>query len=144
MKSNELDLALPHKVADLTLAEWGRKEIGLAEREMPGLMAIRRKHGPRKPLAGLKITGSLPAAAGSSFSVPASIINTLFTTGVPVQAQLAGPIESVTFLHGWLYAIDRDPGGGRLPRLLRIHPLDGSVRLVVGLPASARALARDY
>ena len=59
MKDYELNLSLPHKVADLTLAEWGRKEIGLAEREMPGLMAIRRKHGPGKPLAGLKITGSL-------------------------------------------------------------------------------------
>ena len=59
MKDYELDLSLPHKVADLPLAAWGRKEIGLAEREMPGLMAIRRKHGPGKPLAGLKITGSL-------------------------------------------------------------------------------------
>jgi adenosylhomocysteinase len=59
MKSYELDLGLSHKVADLALADWGRKEIGLAEKEMPGLMAIRRQHGPRKPLAGLKITGSL-------------------------------------------------------------------------------------
>jgi adenosylhomocysteinase len=59
MKNYELDLGLPHKVADLALADWGRKEIGLAEKEMPGLMSIRRKHGPRKPLAGLKITGSL-------------------------------------------------------------------------------------
>jgi adenosylhomocysteinase len=59
MKSYELDLSLPHKVADLALAEWGRKEIGLAEKEMPGLLSIRRKHGPRKPLAGLQVTGSL-------------------------------------------------------------------------------------
>jgi adenosylhomocysteinase len=59
MSSYELDLGLPHKVADLALADWGRKEIGLAEKEMPGLMAIRRRHGPRRPLAGLKITGSL-------------------------------------------------------------------------------------
>ncbi len=59
MKSYELETGLPHKVADLSLADWGRKEIGLAEKEMPGLMAIRRKYGPRKPLAGLKITGSL-------------------------------------------------------------------------------------
>jgi adenosylhomocysteinase len=46
MKSYELDLGLTHKVADLALADWGRKEIGLAEKEMPGLMAIRRKHRP--------------------------------------------------------------------------------------------------
>ena len=59
MKSYELDLGLPHKVADPALAEWGRKEIGLAEKEMPGLMAIRRKYGPSRPLAGLKVTGSL-------------------------------------------------------------------------------------
>jgi len=55
----QLDLSLPHKVADLSLADWGRREIELAEREMPGLMAVRRKYGPEKPLAGLKIMGSL-------------------------------------------------------------------------------------
>jgi len=59
MKSYELKTDLPYQVADLTLAEWGRKEIGLAEKEMPGLMAIRRQHGPRQPLKGLRVTGSL-------------------------------------------------------------------------------------
>jgi adenosylhomocysteinase len=47
------------KVADLSLAEWGRKEISIAEQEMPGLMAIRRKYAKEKPLAGIRITGSL-------------------------------------------------------------------------------------
>src|SRR5437588_8899027 len=47
------------KVADLTLADWGRKEISVAEHEMPGLMAIRRKYAKEKPLAGVRITGSL-------------------------------------------------------------------------------------
>ncbi len=51
--------ALEHKVKDLSLAEWGRKELDLAEKEMPGLMAIRREYGPKKPLAGQRITGSL-------------------------------------------------------------------------------------
>jgi adenosylhomocysteinase len=46
-------------VKDLSLAEWGRKSIEIAEHEMPGLMAIRRKHGTRKPLAGVRVTGSL-------------------------------------------------------------------------------------
>src|SRR5258708_39753990 len=50
---------LPCKVKDMSLAEWGRKEIMLAETEMPGLMALRRKHGPSKPLAGARIAGCL-------------------------------------------------------------------------------------
>src|ERR1700677_1729101 len=47
------------KVADLTLADWGRKEISIAEHEMPGLMSIRRKYAAEKPLKGVRITGSL-------------------------------------------------------------------------------------
>src|SRR6478752_9178929 len=46
-------------VKDLSLAEWGRKEISIAEHEMPGLLSVRRKFGPKKPLAGVRITGSL-------------------------------------------------------------------------------------
>ncbi|HTL68213.1 MAG TPA: adenosylhomocysteinase [Lacunisphaera sp.] len=46
-------------VKDLTLAEWGRKEISIAEHEMPGLLSVRRKFGPSKPLQGVRITGSL-------------------------------------------------------------------------------------
>jgi adenosylhomocysteinase len=49
----------PYKVADLKLAEWGRKEIRLAEHEMPGLMALRARYGAKKPLAGARIMGSL-------------------------------------------------------------------------------------
>src|SRR6478735_11939649 len=48
-----------HKVADISLADFGRKEISIAEKEMPGLMAIREKYAPQKPLAGVRITGSL-------------------------------------------------------------------------------------
>ncbi|MFA6486078.1 MAG: adenosylhomocysteinase [Candidatus Magasanikbacteria bacterium] len=48
-----------YKIADIKLAEWGRKEINIAEKEMPGLMAIRKKYAKTKPLAGVKITGSL-------------------------------------------------------------------------------------
>jgi len=51
----------PHdfKVADLSLADWGRKEIDIAEHEMPGLMSIRKKHAAAKPLNGVRVTGSL-------------------------------------------------------------------------------------
>ncbi len=54
-----LDLSLPHKVADLSLADFGIREMQLARKEMPGLMAVREKYGPQKPLQGKKITGSL-------------------------------------------------------------------------------------
>jgi len=47
------------KVKDLSLADWGRKEIILAQNEMPGLMALRKKHGASKPLKGARIAGSL-------------------------------------------------------------------------------------
>ena len=50
---------LPHKVADETLADFGRKEIAIAEREMPGLMAVREKYAEQQPLRGARITGSL-------------------------------------------------------------------------------------
>jgi adenosylhomocysteinase len=60
MKSSVLNgSAVDHRVADLSLAEWGRKEITIAEHEMPGLMAIRKKYSVEKPLAGVRITGSL-------------------------------------------------------------------------------------
>ena len=50
---------LPYKVKDLSLADWGRREITLAENEMPGLMALREKHGAEKPLSGARIAGCL-------------------------------------------------------------------------------------
>lgn len=52
-------LTLPYKVKDMSLAEWGRKEITLAEAEMPGLMALREEYGASKPLAGSRIAGCL-------------------------------------------------------------------------------------
>lgn len=55
----KLDPTLSYKVADISLAGWGRTEMQLAENEMPGLMAVRKKYGEPKPLKGLKITGSL-------------------------------------------------------------------------------------
>ncbi|MDD5712396.1 MAG: adenosylhomocysteinase, partial [Smithellaceae bacterium] len=59
MAFSEIDGKLEYKVADRSLASWGRKEMQLAENEMPGLMAVRQKYGPAKPLAGLRIMGSL-------------------------------------------------------------------------------------
>ncbi len=56
---SQVETRLPFKVKDLSLAEWGRKEIQLAENEMPGLMALREKYGASKPLAGARIAGCL-------------------------------------------------------------------------------------
>jgi adenosylhomocysteinase len=52
-------VAAEHKVKDLALADWGRKEINIAETEMPGLMATRQEYGPKKPLRGARVAGSL-------------------------------------------------------------------------------------
>ena len=54
-----MDETSTYKIADITLADWGRKEIDIAEHEMPGLMSVRAKHAADKPLAGARITGSL-------------------------------------------------------------------------------------
>lgn len=70
----------PFKVADLNLAEWGRKEIILAENEMPGLMALRKKYGPSKPLNGAKIAGCLHMTIQT-----AVLIETLKELGAEVQ-----------------------------------------------------------
>jgi adenosylhomocysteinase len=71
---------LPYKVKDLTLAEWGRKEIELAEAEMPGLMAVRKKYGKEKPLKGARITGSLHMTIQT-----AVLIETLIELGAEVR-----------------------------------------------------------
>jgi adenosylhomocysteinase len=69
-----------YKVADLTLAEWGRKEIAIAEHEMPGLMAIRHKYAVEKPLAGVRVTGSLHMTIQT-----AVLIETLTSLGAEVR-----------------------------------------------------------
>jgi adenosylhomocysteinase len=69
-----------YKVADLGLAEWGRKEIVIAEQEMPGLMAIRNKYAAEKPLAGVRVTGSLHMTIQT-----AVLIETLVSLGAEVR-----------------------------------------------------------
>jgi len=71
---------LPYKVADINLAEWGRKEIELAENEMPGLMALRKEFGDSKPLKGAKIAGCLHMTIQT-----AVLIETLTALGAEVQ-----------------------------------------------------------
>ena len=73
-------IAADFKVADLALADWGRKEINMAEFEMPGLMAIRRKYAPEKPLRGVRISGSLHMTIQT-----AVLIETLTDLGADVR-----------------------------------------------------------
>src|SRR6187399_1833020 len=70
----------PYRVANLALADWGRKEIRLAEHEMPGLMALRKRHAASKPLAGARIMGSLHMTIQT-----AALIETLDMLGADVR-----------------------------------------------------------
>ncbi len=71
---------LPYKVADISMADFGRKEIEIAEKEMPGLMSIRRKHSQNKPLKGARIMGSLHMTIQT-----AVLIETLVELGADVR-----------------------------------------------------------
>src|SRR5216110_4057947 len=69
-----------YKIRDINLADFGRKETSIAEKEMPGLMAIREKYAPSKPLAGVRVTGSLHMTIQ-----PAVLIETLVALGAQVR-----------------------------------------------------------
>ena len=75
-----IDFSLPYKVADISLADWGRKEIRLAEAEMPGLMSIREEYGPSQPLKGARIAGCLHMTIQT-----AVLIETLTALGAEVK-----------------------------------------------------------
>src|ERR1700709_2926708 len=76
----QIDLSLPYKVKDMSRAEWGRKEIRLAEAEMPGLMAIRAEYGPSQPLKDARIAGCLHMTIQT-----AVLIETLIALGAEVK-----------------------------------------------------------
>src|SRR5271166_831128 len=74
------EIGLDYKVADMKLADWGRKEITIAEKEMPGLMSIRQKYAKTRPLAGVRVTGSLHMTIET-----AVLIDTLVDLGASVR-----------------------------------------------------------
>jgi adenosylhomocysteinase len=78
--SKSIDFSLPYKVADISLAEWGRKEIRLAEAEMPGLMALRAEYGKKQPLKGARVAGCLHMTIQT-----AVLIETLVALGAEVK-----------------------------------------------------------
>lgn len=116
-----------YKVADISLAEWGRKEIAIAETEMPGLMALRAEYANQKPLAGARIAGSLHMtiqtavlietlvalgaqvrwASCNIFSTQDHAAAAIAAKGIPVLltkvnlSKITG-ITRITFLNGWL------------------------------------------
>ncbi|MBW7848222.1 MAG: adenosylhomocysteinase [Bacteroidales bacterium] len=80
MSQTIVEQSLQYKVADIRLADWGRKEIEIAEKEMPGLMSLRAKFGPSKPLKGARISGSLHMTIQT-----AVLIETLVELGAEVR-----------------------------------------------------------
>src|SRR5690554_1636426 len=125
---------LAYKVADINLAEFGRKEIDIAEKEMPGLMAIRKKFGPSKPLNGARITGSLHMtiqtavlietlvelgadvrwASCNIFSTQDHAAAAIAATGVPVFAWKGETLEE----YWWCTDKALDFGDGKGPNLI--------------------------
>jgi adenosylhomocysteinase len=106
---NNTQEKLTYKVKDISLAEWGRKEITLAEAEMPGLMALREEYGKSKPLAGARIAGCLHMTIQT-----AVLIETLTALGAEVtwsscnifstQDHAAAAIAAA----GFLYCLERN------------------------------------
>ena len=80
MSAKELDLSLMNKVADITLADFGKKEMQLSEREMPGLMELIKRYGDEKPLKGFKVSGSLHMTIQT-----AMLIQTLHALGADIR-----------------------------------------------------------
>ena len=123
-----------YKVKDITLAEWGRKELDIAEHEMPGLMAIREKYAKEKPLKGVRITGSLHmtiqtavlietlAALGASvrwascniFSTQDHAAAAIAAAGIPVFAWKGESLEE----YWWCTERALDHGDGKGPELI--------------------------
>ena len=123
-----------YKVKDISLAEWGRKELDIAEHEMPGLMAIREKHAKTKPLKGVRITGSLHmtiqtgvlietlAALGASvrwascniFSTQDNAAAAIAAAGIPVFAWKGESLEE----YWWCTEKALDHGDGKGPELI--------------------------
>ena len=80
METTLVENMMKYKVADISLADWGRKEIEIAEKEMPGLMSLREKYGKEKPLKGVRISGSLHMTIQT-----AVLIETLTELGADVR-----------------------------------------------------------
>ena len=154
-----LETDLPYKVADISLAEWGRKEIEIAEHEMPGLMAVRRKYGPQKPLAGARVTGSLHMTIQTAvlietlvelgadvrwcscniFSTQDHAAAAIAAAGVPVFAWKGESLPE----YWWCTAMALSFPGGRGPHLIVDDGGDASLLIHKGYAAENDAAVLD-
>ncbi|KZK73889.1 MAG: adenosylhomocysteinase [Pelodictyon luteolum] len=140
--------ALAYKVADISLAEWGRKEIDIAEKEMPGLMAIRKKYSGQKPLQGARVSGSLHMtiqtavlietlvdlgadvrwASCNIFSTQDHAAAAIAATGVPVFAWKGETLED----YWWCTRQILDFGDGLGPNLIVDDGGDATLMIILG------------
>lgn len=151
-----------YKVKDLSLADWGRKELDIAESEMPGLMAIRRKYSEKKPLKGANITGSLHMtiqtavlietlvdlganvrwASCNIFSTQDHAAAAIAETGVPVFAWKGETLEE----YWWCTERALDFGNGQGPDLIVDDGGDATMMILKGVEAEKdpSILDKDY
>jgi len=151
MKAETLVDSLPYKVKDMNLAEYGRKEIEIAEKEMPGLMAIRKKYSASKPLKGSRITGSLHMtiqtavlietlselgadvrwASCNIFSTQDHAAAAIAASGIPVFAWKGESLEE----YWWCTEMALTFPGGKGPNLIVDDGGDASLLVHIGYKA---------
>lgn len=150
---------LPYKVADISLAGWGRKEIEIAEKEMPGLMAVRRKYADTKPLKGARIMGSLHMTIQTAvlietlvelgadvrwcscniFSTQDHAAAAIAEAGVPVFAWKGESLEE----YWWCTAMALSFPGGKGPNLIVDDGGDATLLIHKGYAAEENASVLD-
>ncbi len=155
-----IDENLPYKVADIGLAAWGRKEIEIAEKEMPGLMALRAKYGSEKPLAGARIMGSLHMTIQTAvlietlrelgaqvrwyscniFSTQDHAAAAMAEAGIPVFAWKGETLEE----YWWCTAMALSFPGGKGPDLIVDDGGDATLLIHKGYAAEKDATTLDY
>jgi adenosylhomocysteinase len=151
-----------YKVKDMSLADWGRKEIEIAEKEMPGLLAIREKYGPDKPLQGARVTGSLHMtiqtavlietlrelgaevrwASCNIFSTQDHAAAAIAKTGVPVFAWKGETLKE----YWWCTQNALDFGDGKGPQLIVDDGGDATLMIHKGveIEQNPELLEKDY
>lgn len=150
---------IPYKIADISLADWGRKEIEMAEKEMPGLMSIRRKYSAQKPLKGARISGSLHMTIQTAvlietlvelgadvrwcscniFSTQDHAAAAIAATGVPVFAWKGESLEE----YWWCTAMALSFPGGKGPNLIVDDGGDATLLIHKGYKAENDASTLD-
>ncbi len=155
-----IDTTLPYEVADIALAEWGRKEIEIAQYEMPGLMALRAKYGATKPLAGARVMGSLHMTIQTAvlietlvelgaevrwcscniFSTQDHAAAAIAAAGVPVFAWKGESLEE----YWWCTAMALSFPGGKGPNLIVDDGGDATLLIHKGYKAENDAQTLEY